>query len=527
MPIDSIPWELSMFRTLQTVKNDVIYTKDLIDAYDYVVGVYQLGRVDIKSIIQQDSISFEQFMKSSIHFIPREEIIIPTKPKILWTKHITMILINVLDLLGVVLTVLPMGNPVDWMYLTRSASTILMINIFFLLIPDIFAPVDSVAQFHAFGKYYRYMLKVKLVVCCFAHIAGYLLQVAFALRHCINGCTRKSIRIVHASSTQVVISWIYFANQSFIWSGSALLISMLIMIKIDHPLIVLCAAILVIMHCSIYGILIVPFLLLYAWQNRSCMVKHDMVFYNLSIGKNYFKLQITDKSQYTLATTTIDSSKALVIKNRYEDNLTIGGIKNVNMEETFLINRSIKIGTYIQSKLWFQCAYDTKIFFYEDISIIAFVAIVDDIAADLNMRIILQWSVSNVNLVRTYMHIITNAKSKLLNIKITICIKHIRIPYDICMRFVYLQDLVFDKSKIDIVSGLASPLKCDIQNNNNTYEILAHAILRAKMHGMERPPIGVFICGSDTYIATIESVISDLNNNVYGVEFRSFSESLG
>jgi len=527
--------KLAVFRTLQTIKNDTINIKDLIDAYDYVANAYQLVHIDIKPIIQEDTISFEQFMKSSKPIIPKGEIIIPTKPRTLWTKHITMILLGVLDLFGAILTVLSMGKPVDWMYLTQASSTILIINLFYLLLPDIFAPIESIAQFHAFGKYYRRELKVKLSIYCFAHIAGYVLQVAFALRHCIDGCSRKSIRIVPSSSTQVVISWSFFANQGFVWSGVVLLIFVLIMLKIDHPLIVICVAGLVIVHCSMYSILIVPFLIVYVWQNRFCLVyKHNMVFYNLSIGKSHLKLQVSDKSQYTLATTIIDSYKALVVKNRYEDNITIGGIRNANMED-ILINGDgcIKIGAYTQSKLWFQCAYDTKIFFYEDIGILAFIAIVDDIITNQNTRIILQWNVSDIDLVRTYMNIITNAKSKLRHIQINIYIipmGHIRLPYDIYTRFVYLQDIVFDKSQIDIVSGLASPVKCNIYNNDqhdDTYRILARTILIAKMHKTKRTSIGIFICGSDEYTTITESIVSDLNNNVYGVEFRVFSESLG
>jgi len=217
----------------------------------------------------------------------------------------------------------------------------------------------------------------------------------------------------------------------------------------------------------------------------------------------------------------------MVIKLPFTKTTTV--IINQSFNQSFAYENGdgyINIREYQQSKLWFYRAYTTRIFFCYDIGIMAFIAIMSDTLDDSMQHTSLLWTITNVDIAHELSTVLFDLKTRMPTLRISIFLDHsVAIPYEIIVRFNYLQRIIFDNSKIDIVSGMTSPAQCNIRSVN-IQSVLSQALIYAKSHNIEYDPVGVFACGPNAKITNLKREVDISNGNKHGVLFRMYAEIL-
>jgi Ferric reductase NAD binding domain/FAD-binding domain len=618
--VSEMSWELALYTTLKsnTLISDTpaILIQELLDAYRYVMDSHGLTKLDDQEIIntlrqikftdhsyllnatnnEDTIIRYQQYMRSlqSVIYLRKYygtdynmSMLIKLKTRhINWNKHGLIVFTCVLDAICGGLSILPLGSPVDWIYMARANAVILLLNMGYLLLPLIgvarFVPDTIIAKGFTpeYKEYYHKVFGIKIIAAAFWHSLAHFLHIESVLRDCVNGCLRKPLRIVKSAKTPIIISWGFFLSQLPYWTGIILIVAMfaipifIILSKYDlirystnmvaHKYISTIVFAFTIVHgvSHLIGfnwsyVLILPLLILYLWHKRRELILQPLYVTRWVNTDKYIKLYIRDnvslnKILHSFGTVSIYINHPNVSKLEWHPFTLSRGVdtsdgvlvikkigKWTNHLSTLITTRSgfngyVNIGSYTPSKFRFHRIYHTRYFFCSGIGIMAFISMISDMRrrpVNESLRTVLIWSIPDMNILRDFSDDLIDIQRDILNVKIYIYYSNssrrssMPIPYEIKTRFLYLQAIIFGHSSLDIVSNVKGCITCEL-NRVDCYEILSRAAISAESRGMAHEPIGVFICGSKMYSDYIQRNVNLINRNTMNVPFRVWSESV-
>ena len=475
------------------------------------------------------------------------------------------------------------SNLSSWLIFARISAVIILTNVMYLLIPLVsssnFIPDRILANgFPAeHSSYYHKIFGMKVFIASATHTLGHVLQIRHALKSCVNGCTRKSIHIIPNSNHQTVISWKYFSKQYAYATGIILIILFVIMsfsIVLNkkqflrystnqhiHKYVSLIVFIMIIAHgCSnLLGfnysfVFTLPLLIAYLWHRRYKIKTNHVRINKWTITPLVTKLYLQDDQLLNNMLDTFENVTVYVnypkvskiewhpftLSRGYGTNDAIISMRRVgiwtNSISNILLNKPegydhINIGHYIRSKFRFHRLYQLRYFFCAGIGITAFMASMADMIRQSTkgqIRTVLIWSVDSIEIINEFRNQIIDIQSKLQNIKIMIYYsnrsRRTRQPSQkMQMRFLFLQSLLYGHSKLDIVTGKRNLFCCSLQRVD-FMKVLTRAVLDAYQTTTKVRQIGVFICGSKSYVDNALMCVKTVNRNKYNVRFRAWSE---
>lgn len=618
--VSEISWEFALYTTLKsntlTTDTPVILVQELLDAYHFVMDCYGLDKLknhEIMHALKQihftdnthvlngsyegcDVIQYQQYMRSlqwviylrkyyGSDFSASMQINLKRR-HINWHKHGLVVFTFVLDIICSGLSVLPLGSPLDWIYLARANAVIILLNMVYLLLPLIglarLVPDSILAKGFSpeYKEYYHKVFGVKILCATIAHVLAHFLHINHILRACVNGCFRKPLRIVKPSNQTIIISWSHFIYQFPYWTGIVLTVAiaaipMFIILSrykfirfttnlVAHKYISIIVFIFTIIHgvSHLIGfnwsyVFTLPMLILYIWHKRRELIKQPLFVTRWVNTDKYVKLYIRDDKAlneilHSFGTVSIYINHPNVSKYEWHpftlsrgDNASDGILvikkigKWTNHLSDLIATRSgfngyVNIGSYTPSKFRFHRIYHTRYFFCSGIGIMAFISVISDMRrrpVNESFRTVLLWSVPDMNILRDFGDALIDIQRNIMNVKINIYYSNslkktiVPIPYEIKTRFLYLQAIIFGYSNLDIASNVKTCISCELRRVD-CYEILSRAIISAKSRGVSHEPIGIFICGSKSYSDYIQSNVCLINRNDMGVSFRVWSESV-
>ncbi len=619
-----ISWELALFKELQlqngTKENDepIITFDDMADAYEHVMGAYDMDMMNrrdllfmLKQIHVSDGSSLLQLSNSSKYIIKYRQYTRSLQPYVVvskyydtdiqlsstvtlkrrhinWHKHGLVVATIIIDCICCLLSVLPLREPLDWIYAARAGAVVILLNIIYLLLPFIgityFVADKIVAQGFSseYKEYYHKVFGYKIIIASLVHTIAHVLQIQSVLSSCRDGCERKPLRIVKSDNNTngpIIISWVYFLKQLPYWSGIVLFALMATLIlcvllarkrllrysmnMLVHKYLALFVFICTIIHgvnqllgFNLSYIFTLPILMAYAWGKRREYVKQSVEVTRWICSDKYIKLFIQDTIKlphilHSFGTVSIYVNHPAVSKvewhpftlsrgyNNHDAILAIQVIGKWTKQLKDVIandklDQYINIGSYTLSKFRFHRVYNTRIFFCSGIGVTAFISVMADMQrspVSSLVRTTLIWSISDTSIVAEFSDELDRFQANVLNTKIYIYYSNGKrreidsIPKQIKSRFIYLQRIVFGHSRLDIATNINSNTCCLLQRADS-YEILSRAIYSAKTRGVSKEPIGVFICGSERYAQGITHCANQLNRNTFGITFRVWSESV-
>ena len=494
-----------------------------------------------------------------------------------WHRNGLIVFTTCVDVVVAMLIILTKLQLSGWLIFARISAIMILTNIAYILIPFISAHILANLFPAEYSHYYHNVFGIKILFFSITHIIGHICQIIYALHHCNKGCSQESISIVPISQSQIVISYGYFVKQYPYYTGILLMIIFGLLVlsfllfslrqirystnQLFHKYLGITGFIMIIAHGhkQLLGfnysyILTLPLLLKYFWNrryevfrfhiqiNRWVITPTTVLIYlkddhrlnkilesfeNVSIYVNYSKVSLLEWHPFTLTRGYNSTDAVLYMKrvgnwtNKIADKL----LTNINSEDT------ISVGHYLRSKFRFHRLYKIRYFFCSGIGITGFLACMADtmrVPIPTLTQTTLIWSINSIEMINEFSERIRYFESKLLNVKVLIYYSNRSnknvIPYQALIRFSYLQSIIYGTSKIDIVTGMISPICCRFERVN-FIEILSTAALAAHRISF-MGSIGVFICGSEPYAIQCLNNIDIINRNKLGISFRAWSESV-
>lgn len=615
--VSNMPWEFALYTTLKSISQTttpVILIQDLIDAYNFVMDCYGLSKLENYQIIHalrqirfadksnlfnscdDVAIQYQQYMRSLQWVIYLKKYYgsdysvsnrISLKDRhINWQKHGLVVVTCILDLICGGISVLPLGNPFDWIYFARANAIIILLNMVYLLLPLIgvgrLVPDIIIAKLFSpeYKEYYHAAFGTKILSATIGHCVAHFLHIDHILHACIDGCSRQPLRIIKSSNKTIVISWMFFFSQLPYWTGIALTIFIaaipvfIILSKynyirystnmVAHKYISVIVFTLTIVH-GVWHLLgfnwsyvfTLPLFIIYIWHKRRELIKQPLYVSRWVITEQYIKLYVRDDNTlndilHSFGTVSIYINHPNVSRLEWHPFTLCRGVKTsdgvlvikkigkwTNRLSDLIATRSgfngyVNIGSYTPSKFRFHSIYNSRYFFCSGIGIMAFISMISDMKrrpVNESMRTVLHWSIPDMSILRDFGDELIHIHRNVMNVKIYIYYSNsskrqtTSIPYDIKTRFMYLQSIIFGHSNLDIVSNVNACITCELQRVD-CYEILSRAAISANARGVLHEPIGIFICGSKAYSDYIHSNVCLINRNNMGIAFRVWSESV-
>ncbi len=609
------PWEFALFKQLTGQASNVNYVQQidvsqLLDAYVEMMEAYGLTPasrewllkliLDIKLPIgdlidimdDKKIIKYQEYSQTLKYVINIRKhynlttrvsnaITVTNHPSFLdWEKYGLVVIMSILDLIAVIIIILIKLHIPFWLIIARSFAAIILTNILFVLIPSIgistIIPDTILSQGFPteYSGLYHTVAGIKIFIASIGHTFAHVMQIEKSIQECVNGCTRKAIRIVAKSSHQTIISRAYFWKQFPYYTGLILVcifggmaISLLLYNqkclrfstnRMIHQYAAFAGFIMTIVHgCQqLLGlnysyILTLPILLVYCWRRRHTIFpfrikinrwvvtpttirlylqdnkKFDTIlhsFDNVIVYVNYPRISKMEWHPFTLARGHGSANAVITMKR-------LGAWTN-NLATTLLsraeFSEYINISHYSRSKFRFHRQYNVRYFFCAGVGITGFLAAMSDtIRVPLNHRYktVLAWSVGDIDLVAEFGRHLIDLQTQMPTLKILIFYSNHRkmnsliVTHEVRARFNYLQSLIFGTKKIDIATKVAGPI-CVLFQRVDFNELLVRAILASN----KSETIGVFICGPYAYGETARQSVKSLQRNKHNVKFAIWSE---
>ena len=489
-------------------------------------------------------------------------------------------------LIDIIIAGLIVGSHADlpvWLIFARIFAVIILTNVMYLLIPLVSASNLIPDRILANGfpaehsNYYHKIFGMKVFVASAMHSLGHVLQIRHALKFCVNGCTRRSIHIIPYANHQTLISWGYFSKQYAYATGIILMILFAIMalsivlnkkqiIRYSsnqhiHKYISLIGMIMIVAHgCSnLLGfnysfVFTLPLLTAYLWHRRYEIKNNHVRINKWTITPLVTKLYLQDDQLLNDMLDTFENVTVYVnypkvskiewhpftLSRGYGTNDAILSMKRVgiwtNSISNILLNKPagydhLNIGHYTRSKFRFHRLYQMRYFFCAGIGITAFMAAMADMIRNSvkgQILTVLIWSVDSIDIINEFRNQIIDIQSKLQNIKVLIYYSNRskrtrQTSQKMQMRFLFLQSLLYGHSQLDIVTGKRNLFCCSLQRVD-FMKVLTRAVLDVHQTTNKISQVGVFICGSKSYVNNALMCVNTINRNKYSVRFRAWSE---
>jgi len=500
-----------------------------------------------------------------------------------WHQYGLVIITSVFDLIIICLVViLKLSFPI-WIIIARSSAVLILTNLIYILTPLIglsrLFPDRILANgFPAeYTQRYHKIFGQKIIIGSVTHTIGHIFQVWNVLRNCGANCDYDAMVIIPASDRGVKVSVKYFLLLYPYLTGIALCVVfgvIMIAIVLSHYNWMRCSTnMLIHKYLSALGIFLTiahggahllgfnfsyvmtaPLFILYCWKRRRNIIPLSVPITRWIITPSSIRLYLKDDDRLNRMLTKFGNVTIYVNYSRINKlewhpfALTRGyastdaclSMKRVgkwtNRLANILSNRiekieHIKCGHFLRSKFRFHRLYKVRYFFSAGIGIAAFMAtMVDTIRRPMDhiSQTILIWSVADMKIVSEFSGQLVDLQEKIPNFSVKIYYsskanKTQRRPSTMTnIRFEYLQSVVFSGSQIDIVTGMVSPICCNLQRVN-FLEILARGALTMR-NARNKDPIGIFICGPSAYAKSAASAIALINRNKLGISFRTWTE---
>lgn len=532
--------------------------------------------------------SLKWFVRISNHYEDQEQKEHPMLTNLEFKKKIEvnnlLIFTTIIDIIVAGLIILIKINLTGWLLLARSSAAVILTNIAYLLIPFTSIPMRIPDRLivnlfqNDDSDYFHKVFGFKILIFSIVHTIGHIGQITYALNKCRRGCDRDSINIVPKSSKQIAISYGYFSKQYPYITGIILIIifSMIVISlglfkmkyirystnQLFHKSLARIGIIMTIAHgCSqllglnISYIFTLPLLIAYLWNRKYEMIRRHITinrwlitpstlhlylqddrrlndilksFENVSIYINYSQISSVEWHPFTLMRGYNASDAILSMKrvgkwtNNFASSLT-DRIDSVNQ---------ISIGHYSISKFRLHRLYKFRYFFCSGIGITGFMSSICDMLRTPMLGTVqttLIWSVNSIDIINEFSSRLIDIQNKIQNIKILIYYsnrskKTYDVSYQVKMRFLYLQRIIFGYNQIDIILGLKSSICCSLQRVD-FIQILRNAVISAYQRSYQ-DSIGVFVCGSKEYADRVKANVNIINKNSLTVQFVVWSESL-
>lgn len=605
---DINPWQFTLFKTLASCEGGsyLIQIEDLFEAYERVMllcGLTPISRSSLISLLsnlplshtyaknnvialQDYTTTLIKYISINQHYSTNHETSYPISLTlktiyINWQKYGLFAITTTFDMIAVIILMLGKMSFPPFLIMARVSAIIILTNTMFILfsltnisiiVPD---KILATAFPSEYSHFYHKVFGIKVFIGILFHCIGHFVHVHNAIQTCKSGCTRETIKIVHPSQSQIVISYQYFMLQFAYLSGIVLLaifgaqLMFLILYnkklirystnQLAHKLLALLGFVFIIVHgvTELIGfnfsyIFVLPFVLSYCWNRRHDVFGKAITIERWTITKKtiflYFpkssKLENTLKAfntvtvyincpsiswfewhPFTLSRNYFGMDAVLSINRR---GVWTNKLANALMNNP-LSHTSINIGHYTRSKFRFHCLYKIRYFFCAGIGITAFIStMIDTLIKKLehSTHTVLVWSVSDTDIVKAFSDQLNDLSKKVINLKIHTYYSNGSRPKGVLLsqtkeRFTYLQYIIFGYSGIDIVTGVSHPICLNMQRANFV-DILSKAVVSNK-HKCDQ--IGVFICGPPRYASNLLTVIDMLNRNEHCIILKAWSEA--
>lgn len=496
-----------------------------------------------------------------------------------WHKYGLLVITTMVDLIVASLLTLTKLYLGGWLLLARASASIILTNILYILLPYVgistILPDQVLANaFPAeYSHLYHKLSGIKIIIASIAHTVGHIGQIHYAINKCKKGCARESIHIVSPSDTQILISYSYFSRQYAYATGIVLLLLFTCMVcymllyrwhrirystnQLMHRLCAVFGFIMVVAHgCShligfnLSYILTLPLLIIYCWHRRREVIPVKVAVVRWVVTDSFIRLYLEDRRHldnllrsfnnvtiytnhpsiskfewhpFTLSRGNAQSNAILTMKRVGEWTNKLATI----LTNSMIPHQYVNIGHYTRSKFRFHRLYKERYFFCAGIGITAFMAsMMDTLLSNLHQstNTILVWSVSDLTIVKEFSEQINELRSKIQHIKVYIYYSNSSkskgtVSDEVKTRFSYLQYIIYGHSKVDIITGIQSPV-CIFLQRVDFIGILSRAVVTNRIL---RQQIGAFVCGPMSYADHVTGSIDLINRNGK-VVFKTWTE---